>query len=195
MSNTPTRLYYETIERGNIVNKDTFDGIREDIESAIAAGQKEAIANTIISSHVSHKRTSGLSPLPKIEEDLNERGHWGSKAEFILSCVGFSVSCVYLLFDKFKRVCNKMKLFVLLFTKTIIGIFHIQVGIGNVWRFPYQAYRYGGAAFLFPYIILLVFVGKPIYYLETAMGQFAHCRWFKLKVSVDFINILLVYQL
>ena len=118
MSNTPTRLYYETIERGNIVNKDTFDGIREDIESAIAAGQKEAIANTNISSHVSHKRTSGLSPLPKIEEDLNERGHWGSKAEFILSCVGFSVSCVYLLFDKFKRVC--IKLFVLLFTKTII---------------------------------------------------------------------------
>ena len=108
MSNTPTRLYYETIERGNIVNKDTFDGIREDIESAIAAGQKEAIANTNISSHVSHKRTSGLSPLPKIEEDLNERGHWGSKAEFILSCVGFSVSCLYLLFDKFKRVCVKI---------------------------------------------------------------------------------------
>ena len=177
MSNTPTRLYYETIERGNIVNKDTFDGIREDIELAIAAGQKEAIANTNISSHVSHKRTSGLSPLPKIEEDLNERGHWGSKAEFILSCVGFSVSCFYLLFDEFKRICiKKTKLFVLWFTKTVIGIFHVQVGIGNVWRFPYQAYRYGGAAFLFPYIILLVFVGKPIYYLETAMGQFAHCR-------------------
>ena len=92
MSNTPTRLYYETIERGNIVNKDTFDGIREDIESAIAAGQKEAIANTNISSYAIHKKTSGQSRLPKIEEDLNERGHWGSKAEFILSCVGFSVS-------------------------------------------------------------------------------------------------------
>ena len=92
MSNTPTRLYYETIERGNIVNKDTFDGIREDIESAIAAGQKEAIANTNISSYAVHKKTSGQSRLPKIEEDLNERGHWGSKAEFILSCVGFSVS-------------------------------------------------------------------------------------------------------
>ena len=104
MSNTPTRLYYETIERGNIVNKDTFDGIREDIESAIAAGQKEAIANTNISSYAAHKKTSGQSRLPKIEEDLNERGHWGSKAEFILSCVGFSVSCLYLLFDEFKRI-------------------------------------------------------------------------------------------
>ena len=108
MANTPTRLYYETIERGNIVNKDTFDGIREDIESAIAAGQKEAIANTNISSYAAHKKTSGQSRLPKIEEDLNERGHWGSKAEFILSCVGFSVSCLYLLLDKFKRVCIKI---------------------------------------------------------------------------------------
>ena len=127
MSNTPTRLYYETIERGNIVNKDTFDGIREDIESAIAAGQKEAIANTNISSYAVHKKTSGQSRLPKIEEDLNERGHWGSKAEFILSCVGFSVSCLYLLFDEFKRVC-KTKLFVLLFTKTSIGIFSYTGG-------------------------------------------------------------------
>ena len=48
-----------------------------------------------------------------------------------------------------------------------------QVGIGNVWRFPYLAYQNGGAAFLFPYIILLIFVGKPMYYMETAMGQFA----------------------
>ena len=126
MSNTPTRLYYETIERGNIVNKDTFDGIREDIESAIAAGQKEAIANTNISSYAAHKKTSGQSRLPKIEEDLNERGHWGSKAEFILSCVGFSVSCLYLLLDKFKLVC--IKFFVLLFTKTIIGIFSYTGG-------------------------------------------------------------------
>jgi solute carrier family 6 amino acid transporter-like protein 5/7/9/14 len=49
----------------------------------------------------------------------------------------------------------------------------MQVGIGNVWRFPYLAYQNGGAAFLFPYVILLIFVGKPMYYLETAMGQFA----------------------
>ncbi len=26
------------------------------------------------------------------DDDEYERGHWGSKAEFILSCVGFSVS-------------------------------------------------------------------------------------------------------
>ena len=27
------------------------------------------------------------------EEDEYDRGHWGSKAEFILSCIGYSVSC------------------------------------------------------------------------------------------------------
>ena len=48
-----------------------------------------------------------------------------------------------------------------------------QVGIGNVWRFPYLAYQNGGSAILVPYVILLIFVGKPLYYMETAMGQFA----------------------
>ena len=56
---------------------------------------------------------------------------------------------------------------------TILIHILLQVGIGNVWRFPYLAYQNGGAAFLIPYIILLIFVGKPMYYMETAMGQFA----------------------
>jgi solute carrier family 6 amino acid transporter-like protein 5/7/9/14 len=31
----------------------------------------------------------------------------------------------------------------------------------------------GGGAFLIPYLIVLFFIGKPIYFLELAWGQFS----------------------
>lgn len=48
-----------------------------------------------------------------------------------------------------------------------------SVGLGNVWRFPFVAYQNGGGAFLIPYITVLFFVGKPMYYLEGILGQFS----------------------
>ncbi|XP_075973527.1 sodium-dependent nutrient amino acid transporter 1-like [Anticarsia gemmatalis] len=48
-----------------------------------------------------------------------------------------------------------------------------SVGLGNVWRFPFVAYQNGGGAFLIPYIIVLLVIGKPMYYLETSLGQFS----------------------
>ncbi|KAI1288376.1 Sodium- and chloride-dependent glycine transporter 2 [Halotydeus destructor] len=48
----------------------------------------------------------------------------------------------------------------------------LSVGIGNVWRFPYLAYENGGGAFLIPYLVMLFLAGKPMYFMELALGQF-----------------------
>lgn len=49
----------------------------------------------------------------------------------------------------------------------------MSVGLGNVWRFPFTALENGGGAFLIPYLIVLLVVGRPIYYLEMIVGQFS----------------------
>ena len=46
-------------------------------------------------------------------------------------------------------------------------------GLGNVWRFPFTAYENGGGAFLIPYICVLMLVGRPLYFMELALGQFS----------------------
>jgi NSS family neurotransmitter:Na+ symporter len=46
------------------------------------------------------------------------------------------------------------------------------IGLGNVWRFPYLAYEYGGGAFLLPYIISVIAIGIPWLIMEYGMGRY-----------------------
>ena len=45
------------------------------------------------------------------------------------------------------------------------------IGIGNVWRFPYIAGQYGGAAFVLLYLLFLIILGLPIMVMEFAVGR------------------------
>ena len=45
------------------------------------------------------------------------------------------------------------------------------VGLGNIWRFPYLAAKYGGGIFLLVYIILAVTFGFSLVVAEIAIGR------------------------
>ena len=45
------------------------------------------------------------------------------------------------------------------------------VGLGNIWRFPYLAAKYGGGMFLLTYIILSVTFGFSLMVAEIAIGR------------------------
>ncbi len=46
-----------------------------------------------------------------------------------------------------------------------------SVGLGNIWRFPYLAAKYGGGIFLIIYILLAVTFGYTMIIAETALGR------------------------
>ncbi|MBQ4025952.1 MAG: sodium-dependent transporter, partial [Treponema sp.] len=45
------------------------------------------------------------------------------------------------------------------------------VGLGNIWRFPYLAARYGGGIFLLVYVLLAVTFGYAMIISETSIGR------------------------
>lgn len=45
------------------------------------------------------------------------------------------------------------------------------VGLGNIWMFPYRVGQYGGAAFLFPYLLFIVLFGYVGLSAEFGIGR------------------------
>ncbi|XP_019371049.1 PREDICTED: sodium- and chloride-dependent betaine transporter [Gavialis gangeticus] len=83
-------------------------------------------------------KSNGVIMVPEEpeKEQMEERGQWSNKVEFVLSVAGEII------------------------------------GLGNVWRFPYLCYKNGGGAFFIPYLIFLFTCGIPVFFLETALGQY-----------------------
>ncbi len=52
------------------------------------------------------------------------------------------------------------------------------IGLGNLWRFPYLVGSYGGAAFIFVYIICVFVLCLPILFSEVIVGRRSHANAF-----------------
>lgn len=46
-----------------------------------------------------------------------------------------------------------------------------SVGLGNIWRFPYLAAKYGGGIFILVYLVLLLTFGYSMFMTETTLGR------------------------
>lgn len=45
------------------------------------------------------------------------------------------------------------------------------IGLGNIWKFPYMAGKFGGGAFILIYILAIILMGYPLIYCEFALGR------------------------
>jgi len=48
------------------------------------------------------------------------------------------------------------------------------VGLGNIWRFPYETGQNGGAAFLLIYVLCVLLMGTPLMLTELTLGRATH---------------------
>ena len=55
----------------------------------------------------------------------------------------------------------------------VLAVAGSAVGLGNIWRFPYLAAKYGGGIFLLVYLVLMLTFGYALIVSETALGRMA----------------------
>ena len=58
------------------------------------------------------------------------------------------------------------------------------IGLGNIWKFPYMAGKYGGGAFVLMYLACIGVIGIPILVAEILIGRDAR------KNPVGAFNVL-----
>lgn len=54
----------------------------------------------------------------------------------------------------------------------ILAAIGSAVGLGNAWRFPGLAAKYGGGAFLFVYLIAMLSIGIPLLMMEISVARY-----------------------
>jgi len=54
----------------------------------------------------------------------------------------------------------------------ILAAIGSAVGLGNAWRFPGLASKYGGGAFLFVYLIAMLMIGIPLLMMEISVARY-----------------------
>lgn len=57
-------------------------------------------------------------------------------------------------------------------TTFILAAIGSAVGLGNAWRFPGLAAKYGGGAFLFVYLVAMLVIGIPLLMMEIAIARY-----------------------
>ncbi len=45
------------------------------------------------------------------------------------------------------------------------------IGLGNIWKFPYEVGSHGGAGFFIPYILFMILLGYPMLLTKAAFGR------------------------
>ena len=58
----------------------------------------------------------------------------------------------------------------------ILAAIGSAVGLGNAWRFPGLAAKYGGGAFLFVYLLAMLVIGIPLLMMEISARRFQRYR-------------------